>query len=121
LNEEIDGCRKAVVSHEFIAQSDTKEEALEKLKYYTGKNTCPNKCVYTGLGSCPDYCAGLTNAKKSCHKIACYARALSCPGKMRDEFYQESGVNKVNPDFRQFLLDAVDKYAYLDRPSSASS
>ena len=95
LQLEMFNTRKTVVSHGYIAENDTDEQALSKLKE-----------KYTG----PDPCAAKTDRQmmfpfiNSAHKVHALAQYLAgCDNFKPENVYGDMKHASQNPDFNHFL------------------
>ena len=101
FEQEVASCRKAVIGHKYISETDTEEEALQKLKdKWFGSETCRIHGEKFPLIS-------------SYHKVVCYAANLTCKEEYKTQFYKsaESAIHTVNPHFYKYLNDAMREYA----------
>ena len=106
FKDEIENSRKACISHNFISDADTNEEAIKKLTELLGLR--PENGTMCGV----------TPTKKmvSIHKAIFYVQYLKCPEKMEAHFYSgmQKGIErrKMN-DFGDYLKMAKEKYKSL--------
>jgi STELLO glycosyltransferases len=97
FHHEVENCRKACLSHGFIAESDSPNEVTEKLKVYMGEGGCTVDTVEKMKAMAP-----------SVHKIFFYARYLQgCDGATEETFYPSipQDIAASNPD----LIASMDK------------
>ena len=100
LDTEIQNSRKAVISHGYMTSQATDEEALSQLRrYYKNINHADGML-----------CEDASNAPvNSHHKISIVASYLACRERFEQNFYVPPNPDhRRNPDFKQFLQDAVN-------------
>lgn len=98
MHHEIENCRKAMISHGFILETDSNEEQLRKLMAMGANSKDP--CEVRKVRPVASY-----------HKVVPYITFLgNCPRWREDVFYPPPSTGKTNPDFEMFLADVLSKY-----------
>jgi len=102
FQHEVDNCRKALVSHGHLAESDSPQKSLRKLKILLGE----------GFGCAVDSTDKMAFEGASPHKVLFYARyLLGCEDAREENFYPNNyGSATSNPDFKIFMDEALSLY-----------
>jgi hypothetical protein len=102
FQHEVDNCRKALVSHGHLAESDSPQKSLRKLKILLGE----------GFGCAVDSTDKMAFEGASPHKVLFYARyLLGCEDAREESFYPNNyGSATSNPDFKIFMDEALSLY-----------
>lgn len=96
LEQEVDMCRKVLVSHGYVRETDSPGESIKKLQRLFGSSQ--SRCQPVNRMRC---------ARASCHKAWMYAEYKACPAETAKRYYASEGQGCTNPDFQDYLERSV--------------